>query len=159
MTAPPPELVSLAKAPSDYGAPSRVEAAVAEALRALELPQDFIREGERVVVKPNWVKEHDQRKPGPGQWEHVITHPTVIEAVTRWAASKLSGHGAVIICDAPQTDSSFSKIREYCRLDEMAERCRADYPGVDIQILDLRPEEWTAPDGDHGLQGQAPRRP
>jgi uncharacterized protein (DUF362 family) len=120
---------------------------VDEALASLELPGDFIRSGDRVVLKPNWVKEHDERFPGPDQWEHVVTHPTVIEAVISWVAPKLSGEGSITICDAPQTDSSFATLREFCQLDEMIVRCRAKWPQIQIGLLDLRPEEWHAVDG------------
>jgi len=116
-------------------------------LSALDLPGDFIRPGDRVVLKPNWVKEHDERTPGPDAWEHVVTHPTVIEAVMDWVAKRLGSRGSVTICDAPQTDSSFAKIREYCRLDAMVEHCAKRFPGIDFKLLDLRPEEWLAVDG------------
>ncbi|HTG44552.1 MAG TPA: DUF362 domain-containing protein, partial [Verrucomicrobiae bacterium] len=100
-----------------------------------------------IVLKPNWVKEHDERKPGPDQWEHVVTHPAVIEAVSAWVATRLQQGGKIIICDAPQTDSSFRKLAEYCGLEKMIERLRARFPGVEIRLLDLRPEEWEALDG------------
>ncbi len=144
---PDPTLVSVMRAPTDYETPGAVGDAVGSALAALSLPADFVRPGDRVVLKPNWVKEHDERRPGPGEWEHIVTHPAVIEAVVRWAAARLQGGGSVVICDAPQTDSSFARIRQYCRLDEMVDRCRADFPGVRIELLDLRPEEWHAVDG------------
>ena len=38
-----------------------------QALDALGLPDDYIRPHDRVVLKPNWVKEHDERHPGPGR--------------------------------------------------------------------------------------------
>jgi uncharacterized protein (DUF362 family) len=101
----------------------------------------------RVVLKPNWVKEHDERHPGSNTWEHVVTHPTVIEGVIHWIAPKLGSGSQIVICDAPQTDSSFAKIRQYCRLDEMIARCQECFPHVTIQLLDLRPEEWHAVDG------------
>jgi uncharacterized protein (DUF362 family) len=132
---------------ADYTDPSKIRQLVHEALRALSLPEDFVRPGDRVVLKPNWVKEHDERRPGPGQWDHVVTHPTVIEAVGRWAAEALRGKGSVIICDAPQTDSSFGALRRYCGLDAMVERCRKDFSGISFELLDLRAEEWTAIDG------------
>src|SRR5262245_51140884 len=91
-----------------YRDPKAIEQLVFEALAALEMPEDFIRPGQRVVLKPNWVKEHDERRPGPGQWEHVVTHPAVIEATVRWVAPKLKNAGSIVICDAPQTDSSFA---------------------------------------------------
>lgn len=99
------------------------------------------------MLKPNWVKEHDERRPGPGQWEHVVTHPAVIEAVAKWVARRLEGQGRIVICDAPQTDSSFKKLREYCGLDAVVQRCRSQFPGVTIELLDLRPEEWQSIDG------------
>jgi uncharacterized protein (DUF362 family) len=140
-------LVSVRSGPASYAEPSVLRAQVEAAIADLGLPAGFIRPGDRVVLKPNWVKEHDERKPGPGQWEHVVTHPAVIEAVVRWVAPRLQGRGSITICDAPQTDSSFATLRNYCQLDEMVARCARDFPGVNIALLDLRPEEWQAVDG------------
>lgn len=117
------------------------------ALQLLGLPSDFIRPGDRVILKPNWVKEHDERRPGPGQWEHVVTHPAIIRATAEWVAEKLGASGSIVICDAPQTDSSFQKLREYCGLDPMLAELRAAFPGVTIELMDLRPEEWRSVDG------------
>ena len=139
--------VAAFRGPLSYVDPGAVEQLVQAALGALELGPDCIRPGERVVLKPNWVKEHDERTPGPNAWEHVVTHPTIIEAVARWAAERLQGHGNVIICDAPQTDSSFATLREYCALDALVARCRKWFPGIQFELLDLRPEEWTTMDG------------
>jgi len=122
-------------------------AAVASAIDMLGLTSDFIRPGDNVVLKPNWVKEHDERYPGPNQWEHVVTHPSVIEGVIAWVAPRLQGSGSITVCDAPQTDSSFAALRSYCQLDEMIERCRARWPDLKIELLDLRPEEWHAVEG------------
>jgi len=110
-------------------------------------------------LKPNWVKEHDERHPGPNQWEHVITHPAVIEGVIRWVAPRLKERGFITICDAPQTDSSFSTLSEYAGLDAMVARCRTDFPGVEIRLLDLRPEEWHAVDGVTVSKTQLPGDP
>lgn len=120
---------------------------VAKAIDMLGLDADFIRPGDNVVLKPNWVKEHDERFPGPNQWEHVVTHPSVIEGVICWVAPKLQGNGSITVCDAPQTDSTFATLRKYCQLDEMIERCRNKFSGLRIVLLDLRPEEWHAVDG------------
>ncbi len=143
----PAQIVAASKGPADYRDPAGVQALVRDALERLALPAGFIRPGDRVVLKPNWVKEHDERTPGPDAWEHVVTHPAVIEAVLRWVAPQLQGRGRLTICDAPQTDSSFAKLRQYCRLDGMVAGGRRDFPGVEIVLLDLRPEEWTAVDG------------
>ena len=136
-----------------------VRALVDEAIKTLNLPDEYVRPGDRVVLKPNWVKEHDERHPGPAQWEHVVTHPAVIEAVIRWVAGRLNGDGSIVVCDAPQTDSSFSTLSAYCSLDEMIERCRAVFPGPKIELLDLRPEEWHAVDGVTVSKTQLPGDP
>ena len=120
---------------------------VAQSLDALALPAGFIAPGDNVVLKPNWVKEHDERFPGPDQWEHVVTHPAVIEGVIAWVAPQLQGTGSIVICDAPQTDSSFATLRKYCGLDAMIARCHERWTGLRIELLDLRPEEWHAVDG------------
>ena len=142
-----PNRVAARTAPTTYADSRAIFTAVTEALAALELAPGFIGPGDKVVLKPNWVKEHDERFPGPGRWEHVVTHPSVLEAVVRWAGERLRGSGSIVICDAPQTDSSFATLRRYCGLDEMLSRCHARFPGTQIQLLDLRPEEWKAVDG------------
>ncbi|MBI5388486.1 MAG: DUF362 domain-containing protein [Verrucomicrobia bacterium] len=142
-----PNLVSAFAGSTHYGDPAAVRSLVAASLDALQLPADFIVPGDRVVLKPNWVKEHDERRPGPGQWEHVVTHPVVIEAVVHWVAKHLGGTGMVAVADAPQTDSSFDRIREYCRLDEMVRRVCQEFPKLTVDLLDLRPEAWRAVDG------------
>jgi uncharacterized protein (DUF362 family) len=152
------------KVAARMGAPSYAQATtihslVQDAIDSLALPVPLIEPGDRVVLKPNWVKEHDERKPGPGQWEHVVTHPSVIEGVIRWVAPQLKGHGNITICDAPQTDSSFATLRKYCQLDEMVARCAKDFPGVKIALLDLRPEEWHAVDGVTVSKTQLPGDP
>ena len=144
---PDPARVSAFCGVDHYDDSAAVHSLVGQALDALGLPDDYVRPHDRVVLKPNWVKEHDERHPGPGQWEHVVTHPAVIEAVIRWAATQLAGSGSITVCDAPQTDSSFAALNQYCRLDEMVDRCRRDFPGTTIKLLDLRPEEWHAVDG------------
>ena len=156
---PNPAQVSAQHGVDHYGEPASIRSLVDETLAALQLPADYVRSGDRVVLKPNWVKEHDERHPGPDQWEHVVTHPAVIEAVIRWVAAQLNGEGSIIVCDAPQTDSSFSTLSRYCGLDEMIGRCRADFPGPKIELLDLRPEEWHAFDGVTVSKTQLPGDP
>src|SRR5690349_6264752 len=112
MTSHSPSRVAVFRGTPSYTR-ERIEPLVRAALDSLMLPANFIRSGDRVVLKPNWVKEHDERAPGPDSWEHVVTHPTVIEAVARWTAQQLGGAGSITICDAPQTDSSFRRLREY----------------------------------------------
>ena len=142
-----PSTVAAFAGPTDYSDREAVGRLVVQTLEALELPAAFVRPGDRVVLKPNWIKEYDERFPEPDHWEHVVTHPSVIEAVARWVAGRLGDSGSVVICDAPQTDSSFATLRRYCGLDGLIERCAAAFPQIEFALLDLRPEEWHAVDG------------
>lgn len=139
--------VTAVRGAGSYENQEEVQSLVLQALDGLSLDEGWIRPGDRVVMKPNWVKESDERFQDNKHWEYVVTHPAVIEAVCRWVAPQLKGNGSIVICDAPQTDSSFNKIREYCQLDQMVERLRGVYPDITIELLDLRPEEWHAVDG------------
>ena len=120
--------VAVFSGPEDYADWPAVDRLVRQTIDALTLPADFIGPGDSVVLKPNWVKEHDERHPGPNHWEHIVTHPAVIESVGRWAAERLQGRGSVTICDAPQTDSSFARLSVYCGFDAMLARCRDAWP-------------------------------
>ena len=92
-------LVAAFAGPDDYRAANSVSNLVDQTLAALSLPHSFIQPGDCVVLKPNWIKQHDERFPGPDQWEHIVTHPAVIEAVARWAAERLRSKGSIVICD------------------------------------------------------------
>src|SRR5205814_4845506 len=127
--------VAVWQGPKDYRDAQTIHAMVAAAVDALVLPADFVRPGDHVVLKPNWVKEHDERHPGPDQWEHVVTHPSVIESVIAWVAPQMQNRGGIIVCDAPQTDSSFATLRRYCDLDAMIGRCRTRWPGLRFELL------------------------
>ncbi len=144
---PAPSRVVVRRGPDHYDDRAAVTRLVQDALDALNLPPGFLQPGQHVVLKPNWIKEHDERRPGPDQWAHLITHPAVIDAVARWAAARLQGQGRLTLCDAPQTDSSFDRIRAYCELDEWRAVLQSDFPQLQIELQDLRPEEWRAVDG------------
>lgn len=122
-------------------------ACVTQSLEDLQLDEDFFDSASKVVLKPNWVKEHDERTPGPNAWEHVVTHPSVIEGVASFVAARLKKEGKIVICDAPQTDSSFATLRDYCQLDQMISRLSHRFPKIGFELLDLRPVEWNAIDG------------
>jgi uncharacterized protein (DUF362 family) len=107
------------------------------------LQLDFIeiKCGDHVVIKPNLVKETNLAH--FGEWESVITSGWLIETVCEYVAGKLSSLGRLTICDAPQTDSSFTKIDQLLGLSEIAARV-AKKSGVRVDVLDLRNEEWLS---------------
>lgn len=96
--------------------------------------------GQWVVIKPNLVKE--SKETDPNEWESVITSPALIRAVAERVCGQLGSTGRLSICDAPQTDSSFSKIAQLLGLHELAAELHNRY-GTKVEIVDLRNEEWT----------------
>ena len=100
--------------------------------------------GDWVVIKPNLVKE--SKETDPAEWQSVITSPQLIESVCVYVCERLSGRGKVTICDAPQTDSSFTQIAQRLDLFGIAERCSKQF-GVSVEVIDLRNEEWLCEQG------------
>lgn len=103
----------------------------------------WIRPGNTVLLKPNLVKEIHPRD--PHGWTYTITHGSVIRAVADYVWKALKGQGRVIMADAPQTDSSFSRMRDLLGLNDI----RRFYlsRGLSFEVADLRNEEWTSRDG------------
>ncbi|MBV5330239.1 MAG: DUF362 domain-containing protein [Chlorobium sp.] len=102
-----------------------------------------VQPGDTVILKPNWVME--SHVDHPDEWEHVITHPTVITAVLRKVIDRLAGGGRVVITDGPQTDASFAKLIAHYPVD-IWHRV-AESRGVALDVIDLRDNEWKMKDG------------
>jgi uncharacterized protein (DUF362 family) len=98
-----------------------------------------------VVLKPNWVQESHEVQ--PHVWEPVITHPSIILIVVEVLAERMEGSGTVIICDAPQSQADFGRIIERGGLKDQLEKKRNKWPGLVIELLDLRREIWKVKDG------------
>ena len=73
-----------------------------------------IRSGDRVVIKPNWVRDiHPEGLDLYG----LITHPALIRAVVDEVYDALGGVGEIIIADAPIGDADFENLRRVTRID------------------------------------------
>lgn len=105
--------------------------------------KENITPGDRIVIKPNWLAP--SHKYNKDEWLSVITHPAVITAVLRLALMCLKGKGQVVIADAPQTDSSWLEIMKLMNPEQWI--LMGKHSGVNVQILDLRDDEWTEKDG------------
>lgn len=104
---------------------------------------DFIRPGQTVLIKPNWVK-------------HVyadlidiscfITHSSLIRAVADYALIALQGRGRLIIGDAPIQSANFDTLKEQTGISEirafLASKTRAS-----VELMDFRLEVATILDG------------
>ncbi|MBI2633427.1 MAG: DUF362 domain-containing protein [Parcubacteria group bacterium] len=120
------------------------EVGIVRSLEQLDLSFIEIHPGDWVMIKPNFIKE--SREDNIFEWQQVITSPELIMYVCVYVARKLQGKGKISIGDAPQADSSFSKIIEKTKLDTMIRECSRRYT-IPIELLDLRNEEWLNRDG------------
>ena len=103
----------------------------------------LISPGNTVVLKPNFIREAHETK--PDEWKQVITHGSVIRAICDYVLLALKGEGKVIICDAPQTDSSFDKICRVTGAKNVVDWYNS-WSEIPVHLLDLRKEEWQSKD-------------
>ena len=110
---------------------------VLELFRAVKL-DSVVPSASLIVLKPNWVKEiHPRSCEG---WRWVITDPALICASAAVLRQEFGFRGELVAADAPQTDSSFSRIMELCQFhDRLREWGLSD---ESLIRLDLRKEEW-----------------
>ncbi|TKB23949.1 DUF362 domain-containing protein [Desulfopila sp. IMCC35006] len=98
-----------------------------------------IRQGDSVIIKPNWVME--SHKSRPDEWKCVITHPTVITAVLKKVVDHLCGKGRVTIIDGPMTEAKYDKIIAHYPVDQWR-KLALDHR-IELNIIDLREHEWA----------------
>lgn len=99
--------------------------------------------GNTVILKPNWVMESHQYR--PGDWEYVVTHPAIITAVLRKVLVRLEGRGRVVITDGPTTEASFAKLIAHYPVAEWQRL--AFQSGIALEVFDLRDYEWETRNG------------
>lgn len=99
---------------------------------------ELINPGQTVLIKPNFVKEYHPRD--PEGWKYVITHGSMIRAVCDYVWKAIGKEGQIIVADAPQTDSSFTKIASLTGLMELKDFYLKH--GYNLAVRDLRQEEW-----------------
>ena len=99
----------------------------------------------KIVIKPNWIQE--SREDDPDKWIAVITNPALICLVLQTIAEATKGKAQVCICDAPHTYASFRAITERGALRQSLKAFQTRWPGVSVEILDLRREVWVRREG------------
>jgi uncharacterized protein (DUF362 family) len=104
---------------------------------------DLVDPGQKVMLKPNFVKEEHPRD--PDGWRYVLTHGSIIRAVADYVFKAVGKDGYVVLADGPQTDSSFHEICNVLGMYDIQDYyARHD---LDFRLVDLRQEEWESKDG------------
>ncbi len=92
---------------------------------------EFIRPGQRVVLKPNWVLHNNEAGFG---FDCLCTHSSVIEAVLEYVA--LARPGSVVIGDAPIQKCVFGELLNTAGMEPIIDKFRAR--GLNLEIQDFR---------------------
>lgn len=96
---------------------------------------DYIKPGNKVFIKPNWVASRWREScPHRDTLYSVITHPSVIEGVADYVAEALQGEGEIIIGDNPSIDADFQELMDFTEIKKLENKYN-----VKLTILDLRP--------------------
>lgn len=112
----------------------------------VDLFSDTIKPGDRVVIKPNFVR--DWHPDGLDVFA-LITHPALIRAVIDEVYQALGGDGEIIIADAPNGDADFEHLVAVTGIQQIVEYYRR-VKGFQIDIRDLRKYRYTLKQGPHG---------
>jgi uncharacterized protein (DUF362 family) len=151
-----PELLPLLGDVAAEGPPNHVYAAVRAALRGLGLDAGrfgtpewnplgaLVARGRRIVLKPNFIR-HWNPLPDAGV-ESVITHGSVLRAVSDYALIAAGVEGSVAIAEAPQHDCDWDRICEIVGLRQLVE-FYAEHLGRELELVDLRREAVVYRDG------------
>ncbi|MBZ5496013.1 MAG: DUF362 domain-containing protein [Acidobacteriia bacterium] len=104
-----------------------------------DLFSQYLHPGQCVILKPNWI--NSAHKYRPDEWQSLITHPSVITGVLDSVLRFLQGKGRVVITDAPATSCSWRALMDRMRPDQWVEMGKRH--GIQVDIVDLRDDEWT----------------
>lgn len=96
---------------------------------------DWVKEGDRVLIKPNWVRDFN---PDGHGLESLISHSSLIKYILDFLARSMNGRGKIIIADAPLQNCNFKNLTRLNRITEVIEAAREDYPGLEIILEDWR---------------------
>jgi uncharacterized protein (DUF362 family) len=91
--------------------------------------KEFIKPGDKVVVKPNLVLDADNQ-------DAITTHASVIRPVVDYVWKALKKDGEIIICDAPMVEANFNEIVSRNGLKQMVEILNGR--GYKIILEDIR---------------------
>jgi uncharacterized protein (DUF362 family) len=96
--------------------------------------RNYIRPGDKVVIKPNWVLD---KHPYGLNIFSVITHSAMLRAVADLAWEALDGQGSIVIADAPQWECDFNNLMHVTNVQAIAEYYWKRHR-FEISIRDLR---------------------
>lgn len=117
----------------------------------------LVKPGDHVFIKPNLVTHQYGRQNSNrhGDIYSVITHPSVVRAVSDYVAIALKGKGEVIIGDNPHIDTNFIKLNKVTKLGRLC-LTLSDLWSIPFLFRDLR-ELWCDDLKNYGIKSKMKR--
>lgn len=97
---------------------------------------DFIKQGDIVLIKPNWVDHKNKNLKVDDNLACLVTNPSVIRVILDYVCVALKGTGRLIIADAPMQICNLKKLFKIAGYEELFSFL--DEQGVKYEIADLR---------------------
>lgn len=94
----------------------------------------FIKPGQTVLIKPNWVEEKNENR--RGGIDCLVTHASVIRCIIDYVDIALNGLGKIIVGDSPMPDCDLEKLFINANYNVVFASCRDR--GIEINVADLR---------------------
>ena len=97
---------------------------------------DVIKEGQTVLIKPNWVENKNSNKNVNDHLDCLVTNPSVVRAIVDYVAIALKKTGRIVIADAPMQQCNLSEVFRIAGYNELFDFYKRQ--GLEIEIADLR---------------------
>lgn len=97
--------------------------------------KDWIGCGQRVLMKPNWVFDHN---PAGYDIDSLITHSSLIKYLIELLAKAMEGRGRIIIGDAPIQGCNFSRLLQLNHIEHVVQDAKNRYSELEIVVEDWR---------------------
>ncbi|MEG0034728.1 MAG: DUF362 domain-containing protein [Bacilli bacterium] len=100
---------------------------------------EIIKQGDCVVIKPNWVEEKNENK--SAGLDCLVTHASIIRAIIDYVVIALKGTGKIIVGDSPMPNCKLDKLMDNANYNIVWESC--EKRNIKLEIVDFREDITT----------------
>lgn len=98
---------------------------------------EYIRPGQTVVLKPNFVM-HKNGSDNPSDLESLVTHPSILRCVIDYCLIALKGRGRIIVADSPVKDCNFKELMKKAGYEKLKDFYQKENSPIMPEFYDLR---------------------
>lgn len=96
----------------------------------------IIKQGDVVLIKPNWVENKNKNKQVSDNLACLVTNPSVIRVIIDYTIIALQGTGRIVIGDAPMQGCDLQEVFRIAGYNELFQFY--ENKGIKIEVADLR---------------------